>query len=100
MDIADVADLIKYSPVRHVRTVLKEHGKYKVLAIGLEPGQEIPPCVMDSETVFYVAQGSGRRTVDQETADVAAGQAAFVPPGARSSVSCSDRLLLLAIHVH
>ena len=66
MEIANVFDRAEFSASKHVRTVLKQHDKFKTLVIGMEPGQEIPSCVMNSQTIFYVVQGAGTLTAGQE----------------------------------
>lgn len=69
----------------------KESGDLKIryslaLAI-LPPGQaSLPHRLKTSSEVYYILEGEGRMSIEEETAPVHPGQAVYIPPGARQSI--------------
>lgn len=100
MEATNLFDKARFSSAQHVKTVIKEAEKYKILVIGLEPGQQIPPCVMHSHTIFYVIEGQGSITAGGEKSEICRGSMIVLPPGVERSVTSSGRMTLLAIQVH
>lgn len=83
-----------------VKTDLIVDRKYKLVTIGVEAGVTIPPCVMNSEMVFFVVEGRGSITAGAETLPIDRGDIVVVPPRASRSISAGERLSLLAVQIH
>ncbi|WP_300607889.1 hypothetical protein [Methanohalophilus sp.] len=66
MKIFDVTDEIKgmQPAVGTNSDLLYQADEFKVRRIGLSPQDEIPPCKMASNVVFYVVAGSAEVSVD------------------------------------
>lgn len=83
-----------------VKTDLLVDRKYKLVTIGVETGVTIPPCVMDSEMLFFVVEGRGSISVGSETLPIGRGDIIVVPPRVSRSISAEERLSLLAVQIH
>ncbi len=83
-----------------VKTDLIVERSYKLVTVGVEAGVTIPPCVMNSEMIFYVVEGSGRINAGTETLPLAQGDIIVVPPRVSRSISAEKRLSLLAVQIH
>ncbi len=70
--------------------------KFKVLVVGLEPGQRIPSHP-EALAVYHFMTGKGVMTVDESTFPVAAGAVIIAPPGASRGISAESRLTFLAV---
>lgn len=46
---------------------------FKLLQICFEPGQSVPPCVMERSTAFYIIEGQGEVLVSDQENTVTAG---------------------------
>lgn len=75
-------------------TLLHESGELKVVLVGLEPGQALPPHPGPSAS-FHFLDGNGVIAVDDEQIVVSAGATVVVPPGAVRSVRAISRLTFL-----
>jgi mannose-6-phosphate isomerase-like protein (cupin superfamily) len=50
----------------------------------LKPGTDsLPHVLKESSELYYILQGEGRMHIENESADVRAGQAVYIPPGSR-----------------
>jgi mannose-6-phosphate isomerase-like protein (cupin superfamily) len=61
--------------------------RYSLAHATVRPGRRTLPHRLKTSEVYYVLEGRGRMTVDAESADVSAGQAVYIPPGAVQSIS-------------
>ncbi|HLB48587.1 MAG TPA: cupin domain-containing protein [Anaerolineales bacterium] len=75
--------------------VLAETGKFRVVLVGLEPGQKLPPHPA-SQGVYHFLEGTGAMIVDGERVPVAPGVIVVVPDGAKRGVEAETRLAFLA----
>jgi quercetin dioxygenase-like cupin family protein len=67
------------------RRILKELG---FLAIAeLEPGRRIEPHIDPVEEIYFVMNGEGEMTVDNETKQVVPGDAIWIPTGSRHGLA-------------
>ena len=67
------------------RRILKELG---FLAIArLEPGGKIEPHIDPMEEIYFVMNGEGEMTVDNETKRVVPGDAVWIPTGSRHGLA-------------
>jgi mannose-6-phosphate isomerase-like protein (cupin superfamily) len=65
---------------------------YSIAHAVLKPGQRsLPHQLKISSEVYYILEGEGRLTVEQESAAVTAGQAIYIPPGSRQSLENTGR---------
>jgi len=80
------------------KKVFLEHGHLKAQVTCLSAGQQIPPCKMEHDVLFYVIDGEGTIIVDGEQMDLKPGQAAFVPKEAESrSIKAGTNMNILAV---
>ena len=69
------------------------------LLVSVDAGQAIEPCVMSAPVLYYVIEGSGSLTVEDEQADLQTGSVALVPPGTARSIAAAQPMRVLAIQV-
>ena len=63
---------------------------YSLAYAVLKPGTASQPHVLKgSSEVYYILQGEGRIHIEDESADVRAGQAVYVPPGSTQHIQNS-----------
>ena len=75
---------------------ISEHLKAQVMS--LKAGNDIPPCKMDNDVLFYFLSGNGKITVDNETEIIEAGDCVLVPHQATSrSIYAETDLEMLAV---
>ncbi len=67
------------------------------LLVNVDAGQAIEPCVMSAPVLYYVIEGSGSLTVEDEQADLQTGSVALVPPGTVRSIAAAQPMRVLAI---
>ena len=97
----EALDLIKTAEFKKdeiFKQVFLEHGHLKAQITCLSAGQQIPPCKMQHDVLFYVISGEGEIIVDDDTASLKAGKAAFVPKEAESrSIKADTDMNILAV---
>jgi mannose-6-phosphate isomerase-like protein (cupin superfamily) len=73
--------------------------RYSLAHAEVGPGQSTRPHRLKSAEVYYVLEGRGRMHVGSETAEVAAGQAVYIPPGEIQFIenTAAGRLAFLCI---
>ena len=75
-----------------------DHGHLKALVTCLSAGQQIPPCKMEHDVLFYVMSGNGTIIVDSKRKTLKPGQAAFVPKEAKwRSIKAKTKMVILAV---
>ena len=100
MKIYSLNKLIKFSPDRHTKHVFFDTERIKAQVMGLEPGQQIPPCKMDHDVIFFVVQGKGKIIVDGQEETVSESSWIFVPKEKETrSIKARSRMAILAIQV-
>ncbi len=108
MKVINMPNEIGYSSRHPVKKDLVIKQKYKLLTIGVDEGVTIDPCVMESETIFYIADGSGEITDHgqeglteyKNAAEIKAGDIITVPPKTIRSITAYERMSILAIQIH
>lgn len=83
-----------------VKTDLLVEQGYKLVTIGVESGVTISPCIMESEMIFFVVEGDGSITANQETIPLTQGDIVVVPAHAQRSINAENRLSILAVQIH
>jgi len=96
----ELFNAIAYSEGEPVKTDLVVDPRFKLVTIGVETGVTIPPCIMKSEMVFFVADGNGSITADAETIKIEPGDIVMVPANTSRSITAEKRLSIMAIQVH
>lgn len=56
--------------------------RYSLAHAVLPPGKESTPHSLKTSEVYYILEGMGRMHINNETADVRAGHAVYIPPSA------------------
>ncbi len=69
------------------------------LLVNVDADQAIEPCVMSATVLYYVIEGRGSLTVEDEQADLQAGSLALVPAGTVRSISAVEPMRVLAVQV-
>lgn len=67
--------------------------------ICMEPGQEIPSHGGASVGIFYVKEGKGIFTLDNQTIDMEKDTIIIAPEGSSRGMKCVERMVVLAISV-
>jgi len=100
MEAYELEKLIAFSGESHTKNVFFESDKIKAQVMGLEAGQEIPPCRMDHDVIFVVLDGTGRLIADGEEVAIMKSSFALVPKEKQSrSLKALTKMALLAIQV-
>jgi quercetin dioxygenase-like cupin family protein len=98
METIKIHDHIAFSEAGPYRSVIYNSGDIKVQTVCLKAGQNIPPCTMEHDVLFYFLNGSGRITVDRETTSIASGTCLVVPKTAKSrSIAAESDMTILAV---
>ncbi|MBA1335093.1 MAG: hypothetical protein HPY66_0715 [Firmicutes bacterium] len=108
MKVINMPNEIGYSSSHPVKKDLIIKEKYKLLTIGVDNGVTIAPCVMESETLFYVVEGRGEindygregSTDYKNTLTIKSGDIIVVPPKTIRSIAAYERMSLLAVQIH
>lgn len=80
MKIIDVAIMPSHPYAERHKNVFFQQDEFKARIIDLKPGGAMPTCEMESYVLFYVLSGSAQVTVNDESADLAAGQCLVTEP--------------------
>jgi len=100
MDAHDLRQLLTFSRESHTKNVFFESDRLKAQVMGLEAGQEIPPCRMDRDVIFVVMEGKGIIAVDGEAEAIKESAFVFVPKERKTrSLKALTKMAVLAIQV-
>ncbi|MFO8191443.1 MAG: cupin domain-containing protein [Bacillota bacterium] len=97
MKLLNLVDLKEFDPQSHVKKELKVTENFKMLTICFEPGQAVPPCIMERSTAFYIVEGEGFISAGGEEAAISAGDLSFIESGQERQIRAKTRLVVLAI---
>lgn len=86
-------DAVQFSPDGPGVQLLHIDDKMKVLLVGLEPGQSLPPHEGPGASFSFLS-GSGKMIIGDTEIDVTAGSLAVVPQGANRSIRTEDERLI------
>ena len=70
---------------------------FKLLLICFEPGQSVPPCVMERSTAFYIIEGQGQVLISDRENKVTAGSLIIIEPDLARQIKADTRLVVLAM---
>ena len=99
-EVYELEKLITFSGESHTKKVFFESERLKAQVMGLEAGQEIPPCRMDHDVVFVVLDGIGTLLIDGEEKAIKKSSFAFVPKEKKTrSLKALTKMSVLAIQV-
>jgi len=100
MEAYGLDQLITFSRESHTKHVFFESKKLKAQVMGLEAGQQIPPCRMEHDIVFVVLEGRGLIVVDGEEQAVGKSAFVFVPRERETrSIKAVTKMSLLAVQI-
>lgn len=91
----DWRDHVVYSPEGPQPFVFVETDKFKVVVVGLEAGQKIPPHP-EGAGLFHFLEGTGTVTVDDQEFSVKSGSTVVIPAGSNRGINALTRLTFLA----
>ena len=100
MEAYGLDQLITFSRESHTKYVFFESANCKAQVMGLEAGQQIPPCRMEHDVVFVVLEGRGVVFVDGEEQAVGKSSFVFVPKEKETrSIEAITQMSLLAVQI-
>ncbi len=92
--------MVKFSHDRHTKHLFFETERVKAQVMGLEAGQQIPPCRMDHDVIFVVMEGKGKIVVDSKEEAIKESSFIFVPKEKETrSLQAETKMVVLAIQV-
>ncbi len=100
MDVHVLEAFLNFSQEAHTKYVFFESDKLKAQVVCLEADQQIPPCQMDSDVIFFVLEGKGKIIIDEKEEILAKTSWVFVPKENESrSLKAKTRMAVLAIQI-
>lgn len=98
MHKTELKTLVVFSSEGPAKNVFYDQGNIKAHLVCLKAGQVIPPCKMGNDVLFYVIQGDGEISVDNEKEALFAGVSVIVPKKAESrSINAKTDMAILAV---
>jgi quercetin dioxygenase-like cupin family protein len=94
ISVPDWREKVVYSAGGPQPQVLLENEQMRVVLVGLEPGQKLPPHPAPLG-VYHFLDGSGWMRVDDQRIAVAAGATVIAPAGAARGIEAQTRLAFL-----
>lgn len=99
MEPIKLNEKIKFNKEHFIPNILYAAPKVKMPLICMEPGQEIPPHGGQSIGIFYVKEGKGIFTLDDQKIDMEKEMIFIAPEGSLRGMKCIERMVVLAISV-
>jgi quercetin dioxygenase-like cupin family protein len=90
---------IKFNKEHFIPNILFASPKVKMPLICMEPGQEIPPHGGSGVGIFYVKEGKGVFTLDNQKINMEKDMIIIAPEGSSRGMKCLERMVVLAISV-
>ena len=98
LKVYELKKLIAFRKDEIFKKVFLEHGHLKAQITCLSAGQQIPPCKMEHDVIFYAISGEGAIMVDGKRKSLKTGRAAFVPKEAEArSIKATTKMVILAV---
>lgn len=97
-NVPDTREAAHYSATGPEPNVLFQNERIKVIAAGLEAGQEIPEHP-EALAVYHVLEGKGQMMVDGEPIAVGPGATVVTPAGSTRGLAAETRLSFLATRI-
>lgn len=99
MEPIDIEKKIQFNKDHFIPNILYASPKVKIPLICMEPGQEIPPHGGHSIGIFYVIEGKGIFTLNDQKIDMKKDMIFVAPEGTSRGMKCVERMVVLAISV-
>jgi len=90
----DTKSMAVFSPQGTQPQFLMDAPGFKVLVVGLEAGQQIPPHPAEA-ALYHFLEGEGLMTVDDESYVIKPGVTVVVPGGAKRGMNAKTRVVFL-----
>lgn len=97
MQVINLEDLKKFSTAEFIKKELMVTDNFKLLLVCFEPGQKVPPCVMERSTAFYIVEGQGKILVSDQEHTVTSGSIVLIGPDLARQIKADTRLVVLAM---
>ncbi len=97
MQVINLEDLKEFSASDLIKKELAVTANFKLLLICFEAGQEVPPCVMERSTAFYIVEGKGKVLASDEEYAVTSGAIVIIGPDLARQIKAESRLVVLAM---
>ncbi len=97
MKLLSLEELKVFTASEFIKKELTVTEHFKLLLVCFEPGQAVPPCVMERSTAFYIIEGRGRVSVSDEEHTVSAGSIILIEPDLSRQIKAETRLVVLAM---
>ncbi len=97
MQVYNLEELKEFAVSEFKKKELVVTESFKLLLICFEPGQSVPPCVMERSTAFYIVEGQGQVIVSDQENTVTAGSLIFIEPDLTRQIKADTRLVVLAM---
>jgi quercetin dioxygenase-like cupin family protein len=97
MQQLDLNKLQEFAAAGFVKKELVVADNFKLLLICFEPGQEVEPCVMSRNTVFYIVEGEGVVIEEGEKAKVSKGSMVLIEPELERQIKAKTKMTVFAI---
>ena len=94
--LADWKERVVFSENGPQPQILEENNLFKVIVAGIKPGQRIP-VHPELGAVYYILQGSGWMTVDEDRFPIEAGAVISMGNGAARGIEAETPLAFLAV---
>ena len=98
MQVFNLKAMVSYPYEERDKNIFYNCKEFRARIIELPPGGEIPTCEMASYVIFYVIDGAAEVTVNQEKANIKAGQCLITEP-ATLSMNTKDGVKIMGIQV-
>ncbi|MDN3513279.1 MAG: cupin domain-containing protein [Candidatus Brocadia sp.] len=99
MEPIRLKEKMKFNKEHFIPNILYASPKVKMPLICMEPGQEIPPHGGQSIGIFYVKEGKGIFTLDNQEVEMEKDTIIVAPEGSSRGMRCVERMVVLAISV-
>lgn len=93
----NLQEKITFHKDHFIPNILYASPKVKMPLICMEPGQAIPPHGGNSAGIFYVKEGKGIFTLDDEKITMEKGMVIVAPEGSSRGMKCIERMVVLAV---
>lgn len=97
MQAYNLEELKEFAVSEFMKKELVVTDSFKLLLICFEPGQSVPPCVMERSTAFYIIEGQGQVLVSDQEYQVTAGSLIIIEPDLARQIKADTRLVVLAV---
>ncbi len=97
MQVLNLEELKEFNGAGFIKKELAITDNFMLLLICFEPGQSVPPCVMERSTAFYIVEGEGKVFAAGEEQNVTAGSVIQIGPDLARQIQADSRLVVLAM---